>query len=426
MCIRDREQALDQDLVRCTVEQRKILVTVVGARNLVGSETYCALSRMGKTVRSEESSCSDPELNLSMKCGLSRPEEKFVISFYQPHIRTRDELVGTLAIKPVELCRKLPHAGWYLLDGVPSGEVCLTTDYDDASRREPRSQEQAVCCDVYGFNVKAEQRSWDLNQTYLVCRQERARTLWEPYSEEISSVPTLPTEQLHSLLFEFGPPPELRGATLCAFLVKPSQLPSGVSTAAVYDLRTPGLLNYYQELCIQADTLPERDTVVLQVEKDIPRTFADHNTLVSTVEGSKALRRILLAYSVHNPAVGYCQSLNNIAGMLMCLPGMSEAQVFAVLGALASLNQGWYNLTMSGMRRDLHVLEAVVLQVFDNVSEHVSDLGVPLGLVLSGYVMQLFVGTSQQTRYCGYSMGYASVNLKVSIRSGCSLGCCLL
>ena len=30
--------------------------------------------------------------------------------------------------------------------------------------------------------------------------------------------------------------------------------------------------------------------------------------------GIEALRRVLLAFSVHNPEVGYCQSINFLAG----------------------------------------------------------------------------------------------------------------
>jgi hypothetical protein len=44
-----------------------------------------------------------------------------------------------------------------------------------------------------------------------------------------------------------------------------------------------------------------------QLEKDIVRTFASEKTAVNSDEGKASLRRVLLAYAAHNPAVGYCQ-----------------------------------------------------------------------------------------------------------------------
>ena len=48
--------------------------------------------------------------------------------------------------------------------------------------------------------------------------------------------------------------------------------------------------------------------------QDMTRTFASDQTAVTTSEGQAKLRRVLTAYSLHNKVVGYCQSLNYIAG----------------------------------------------------------------------------------------------------------------
>lgn len=44
-----------------------------------------------------------------------------------------------------------------------------------------------------------------------------------------------------------------------------------------------------------------------QIELDIDRTFGHSGTAVCTEQGRARLRRILRAYSLHNPTVGYCQ-----------------------------------------------------------------------------------------------------------------------
>jgi Rab-GTPase-TBC domain len=47
------------------------------------------------------------------------------------------------------------------------------------------------------------------------------------------------------------------------------------------------------------------------------RVFAQGKTLINQKEGKSALRRVLCAYAMRNPEVGYCQGLNFIAGLLL-------------------------------------------------------------------------------------------------------------
>lgn len=55
-----------------------------------------------------------------------------------------------------------------------------------------------------------------------------------------------------------------------------------------------------------------------QIEKDLNRTFPGHP--VMDVRGRNALKRILTAYAVRNPNVGYCQ-VRFAAFMSQCKPG---------------------------------------------------------------------------------------------------------
>ena len=67
--------------------------------------------------------------------------------------------------------------------------------------------------------------------------------------------------------------------------------------------------------------------------QDLPRTFPQ-NIWTSSGEGTEALRRVLLAFSVHNPAIGYCQSMNYITAMLLLVLAKDEESAFWVLVAL--------------------------------------------------------------------------------------------
>lgn len=58
---------------------------------------------------------------------------------------------------------------------------------------------------------------------------------------------------------------------------------------------------------------PFHAVLVLQ---DILHTFANHPWLEEP-DGQAAVKRVLAAYSVHNPEVGYCRSMNHIVALLL-------------------------------------------------------------------------------------------------------------
>ena len=71
--------------------------------------------------------------------------------------------------------------------------------------------------------------------------------------------------------------------------------------------------------------------------QDLPRTFPA-NAWVSSPEGQASLRHVLLAFSVHKPDVGYCQSMNYVAAMLLLCLDLSEERAFWVMVALIDDN----------------------------------------------------------------------------------------
>lgn len=75
----------------------------------------------------------------------------------------------------------------------------------------------------------------------------------------------------------------------------------------------------------------------VHVLQDLPRTFP-LNAWVGSAEGQGALRNVLLAFSVHKPDVGYCQSMNYVAAMLLLCLDLSEERAFWVMVALIDDN----------------------------------------------------------------------------------------
>lgn len=92
----------------------------------------------------------------------------------------------------------------------------------------------------------------------------------------------------------------------------------------------PGL---YDKLVKDCEGLKNSDTE--HIERDLHRTFPDNiyfqNVSVTGEESAQlcALRRVLTAFSVYQPKIGYCQSLNFIAGTLLLV--LPEERAFWML-----------------------------------------------------------------------------------------------
>jgi hypothetical protein len=82
------------------------------------------------------------------------------------------------------------------------------------------------------------------------------------------------------------------------------------------------------------------------IEKDVYRTFPE-NALFQTQAGRDALRRVLLAFAAYEPEIGYCQSLNFIAGTLLLF--LTESDAFCVMAHLVQsvLPSGYYTSKVS-------------------------------------------------------------------------------
>lgn len=117
-----------------------------------------------------------------------------------------------------------------------------------------------------------------------------------------------------------------------------------------------------------------------QIEKDLHRTFPKNSSLSG--DSAAQLRRLLNAYACHNPAVGYCQGMNFIAGLLLLF--MPEEAAFSGLATLVDELLGDYFVeSMVGALIDQAVCEALLLQHFPTVSQHAASLQVDLALVAS-------------------------------------------
>ncbi|KAI1334969.1 TBC domain-containing protein [Xylariaceae sp. FL0016] len=143
---------------------------------------------------------------------------------------------------------------------------------------------------------------------------------------------------------------------------------------------------------------PVKDVDVEAIERDLHRTFPDNikfraaqpsftpaepvkrRNSEQTVKDSlnkaqgtdetpmiSSLRRVLHAFSVYNPRIGYCQSLNFLAGLLLLFVE-SEEQAFWLLNIITRVYlPGTHEMSLEGANVDLGVLMSSLREAMPNV-----------------------------------------------------------
>ena len=112
------------------------------------------------------------------------------------------------------------------------------------------------------------------------------------------------------------------------------------------------------------------------IERDLNRTFPDNLHFQSgshNKEGPpiiKSLRRVLVAFSLYNPKIGYCQSMNFLAGLLLLF--LDEERAFWMLVIITSRYlPGVHNINLEGVNIDQGVLMLCVKEYIPEVWSYI-------------------------------------------------------
>jgi hypothetical protein len=150
----------------------------------------------------------------------------------------------------------------------------------------------------------------------------------------------------------------------------------------------------FQALVMRAPKDLDR-IVVAEIEKDLHRTFPEEkeaSQIEMRLENMNELRRILQAYSLRNPIVGYCQSMNFLAAVLLHL--MEEEEAFWVLAAMVEeLIPQYHTRSMCGSRADQRVFADLVEQKLPDLYHHMQHLDVQLEPLTLKWFLCLFLNT---------------------------------
>lgn len=265
-------------------------------------------------------------------------------------------------------------------DDLPSPHTSTPAAISHLPREPP---EEPGSRDRYGFrkasaNVsRQEYDAWDSTYSeYLARRRKKWIAFLKDNSLMTDRPNRFPTHSAKTKRFiRKGIPPDWRGAAWFYYAGGPAILSKH---RGVYDqLVQRAGLNPSGPGAMPGQTGEVKSLIVEDIEKDLYRTFPDNvrfkpppppvgeDTPQPTTSTSPpaiepeiigSLRRVLHAFALYNPRIGYCQSLNFLAGLLLLFVE-TEEQAFWLLNIITRVYlPGTHEMSLEGSKVDLGVL----------------------------------------------------------------------
>lgn len=147
---------------------------------------------------------------------------------------------------------------------------------------------------------------------------------------------------------------------------------------------------YYHHLLESIKGRPS--PAVKQIELDLLRTLPNNKHYDKLdADGTTKLREVLLAYSWHNPDVGYCQGLNRLVAITLLY--LNEEESFWCLVAIVEhlMPRDYYSKTLVASQADQRVLKDLLAEKLPRLSAHFDALMVDLSLVCFNWFLTVFV-----------------------------------
>lgn len=128
-----------------------------------------------------------------------------------------------------------------------------------------------------------------------------------------------------------------------------------------------------------------------QIDVDIQRTFRTHFMYKDRYgPGQCRLFHVLVAFANYVPAIGYCQGMSNIVGVVLMY--FDEEECFRMLVSIMKKNslQGLFDKTLSKMGDIIECQEAVFKECIQDIYEHLLKEGIDLSVYAYSWYLTLF------------------------------------
>ncbi|KIY99590.1 TBC1 domain family member 2A [Monoraphidium neglectum] len=227
--------------------------------------------------------------------------------------------------------------------------------------------------DLYGFDIphNVVAQAVRLQCDGAALRAERA---WAPYIQE----GRLPSEHKLKDMVRLGVPPTLR----------PWVWMEASGAAAKRAAFSP---SYYTSMALAGE---KESPHLKQIDQDVKCAFPNHPWLQSE-EGQTALRRVLAAFSLHNPKVGYTRPLSHIVGLLLVALNRNQESAFWLLAQLVegTLYDGTYSPNLVGCQVEMRALEDLMSTKLPRLAAHMAALEADVSIIATDWYLSLFASS---------------------------------
>ncbi|XP_065062966.1 TBC1 domain family member 2B-like isoform X2 [Rhopilema esculentum] len=249
----------------------------------------------------------------------------------------------------------------------------------DGQQKSPTSPKLA---DRYGFyegsDTEAEEGLFDkLLETRTGLNEVSVGDRWEAFLLAQGTKPIEKTEEVKGLVRQ-GIPHEYRARVWL-----------GLVNHYVRHERKVAGPGYFHSLL--KDKQSSYTPASKQIELDLLRTLPNNKFYVNMDSpGIAKLRNVLLAFSWHNPNVGYCQGLNRLGAIALLY--LNEEDAFWCLVAIVEhlMPPDYYGSTLIGAQIDQRVLKDLLDEKLPKLSQMFQTLGVDLSLLSFNWFLVVY------------------------------------
>ncbi|XP_033761397.1 uncharacterized protein LOC117343169 [Pecten maximus] len=148
---------------------------------------------------------------------------------------------------------------------------------------------------------------------------------------------------------------------------------------------------YFRNLCNALPDSPMASCYRKQISLDLMRTMPS-NTKFS-MAGSKGimdLQDVLLAFCVHNPAIGYCQGMNFIVGMALLFMDAHDAFWMLVAFTEQFFQKHYFDHNLIGAQSDQHVFKDILAEKLPHLNRHLDSIDIEISTVTLNWFLAIF------------------------------------
>nr|XP_060156689.1 TBC1 domain family member 2A isoform X2 [Globicephala melas] len=312
---------------------------------------------------------AEKEKALLMKCAYLQAKNCQVESKYLAGLRRLQEAVGVEADECSELLRQLiQEALQWEASEASADSVVLSpiSEYDEYGFLTVPNYE------VEDLRLLAKIQVLEVHSHHLLAHEAVEQPLRERWAALGELAPSAEIKQL----LRAGVPREHR-PRVWKWLVR----------LRVRHLQGPGR---YQELLSRSQAC--KHPAARQIELDLNRTFPSNKHFTCPASSfPDRLRRVLLAFSWQNPAIGYCQGLNRLAAIALLVLDEEESAFWCLVAIVETIMPAdYYSKTLLASQVDQRVLQDLLLEKLPKLMAHLGQHRVDLSFVTFNWLLVVF------------------------------------